>query len=137
MWLKSKWFLNIVWIQFHHLHFSENSNYWREILLDVIRQNIAWWCQQTFCSQMFVDNSQQCFAFTPQANFPTHNLNFHWRWRWWDQIQATFINLFYFTWYLHRGQTWWSIFYNPVTLEWWIYLLKKFWPVVFGLKVNW
>ena len=28
--------------------------------------------------------------------FPAHNLNFHWRWRWWDQIQATFQNLFYF-----------------------------------------
>ena len=25
----------------------------------------------------FVDNAQQCFAFTPQANFPAHNLNFH------------------------------------------------------------
>jgi hypothetical protein len=22
-------------------------------------------------------NVQQCFAFTAQANFPTHNLNFH------------------------------------------------------------
>ena len=22
--------------------------------------------------------------------FPAHNLNFHWRWRWWDRIQATF-----------------------------------------------
>ena len=30
------------------------------------------------------------FAFTPQANFPAHNLNFHWRRRWWDWIQATF-----------------------------------------------
>ena len=44
-----------------------------------------------------VDNAQQCLAFTPQANFPTHNLNFHWRWRWWDRIQDTFWNLFYFT----------------------------------------
>ena len=26
--------------------------------------------------------------FTPQANFPEHNLKFYWRW--WDQIQATF-----------------------------------------------
>ena len=25
---------------------------------------------------------KQCFAFTPQANFLAHNLNFHWRWRW-------------------------------------------------------
>ena len=32
----------------------------------------------------------QIIAFTHQANFPAHNLNFHWRWRWWDQIQATF-----------------------------------------------
>ena len=27
-------------------------------------------CQQTICYQMFVYNTQQCFAFTPQANFP-------------------------------------------------------------------
>ena len=25
-----------------------------------------------------------------------NNLNFYWRWRWWDQIQAIFLNLFYF-----------------------------------------
>ena len=46
------------------------------------------------CWQCFVDNAQQCFAFTPQANFPAHNLNFHWRRR--DWIQATFYNFFYF-----------------------------------------
>ena len=57
-------------------------------LLEVWRQNITGCCQQTFCFQNFVDNTQQCFAFTPQANFPAHNLNFYWRW--WDQIQATF-----------------------------------------------
>ena len=45
---------------------------------------------------MFADNTQQCFAFTPQANFSAHNLNFHWRW--WNQIQATFLksSLLYF-----------------------------------------
>ena len=26
--------------------------------------------QQTFCFQKFVDNTHQCFSFTPQANFP-------------------------------------------------------------------
>ena len=31
--------------------FSENSNYWRESLLEVITQNIAGWCQQNFCIQ--------------------------------------------------------------------------------------
>ena len=43
-----------------------------------------------------VEISQQCFAFTPQANFPAHNLNFHSRLRWWDQIQTIFWNVFYF-----------------------------------------
>ena len=51
----------------------------------------------TFENKKFVDNAQQWFAFTPQANFPAHILNFHWRWRWWDRMQAIFLNLFYFT----------------------------------------
>ena len=77
--------------------FSENSNYWQESLLEVIRQNIAGWCEQTFCFHKFADIAQQNFAFLPHVNFPANNLNFHWRWRWWDQIQAIFLNLFYFT----------------------------------------
>ena len=49
-----------------------------------------------FFFQKFVDKTKcQCFAFTPQANFPAHNLNFHERWI--DLIQTTFLNLFYFT----------------------------------------
>ena len=60
----------------------------RKTTLCYIGQNIAGWCQQTF--------ENKCFAFTPQANFPAHNLNFHWRWRWWDRIQAIFLNIFYF-----------------------------------------
>ena len=61
----------------------------------VISQNIDGWCQQTSFFQKFVGNAQQCFAFTPQTNFPARNLNFCWRWRWWDHIQATFWNIFY------------------------------------------
>ena len=34
-----------------------------------------------FENKMFVDITQQCFAFTPQVNFPANNLNFHWRCR--------------------------------------------------------
>ena len=34
-------------------------------------------CLNTFSFQTFVNNAQQCFAFTPQANFPIQNLNFH------------------------------------------------------------
>ena len=35
--------------------FRENSNYLLKSLIEVIRQNIAGWCQQTFCFQKFVD----------------------------------------------------------------------------------
>ena len=77
--------------------FSKNSNYWRRSLHDVNRQNISGWGQQTFENKKFVDITQQCFALLPQVNFPANNLNFYWRWRWWDWIQAIFLNLFYFT----------------------------------------
>ena len=65
---------------------SENSNYWRESFQKLIRKNIAGCHQQTFENKNFVDITQQCFAFTPQASFPAHNLNFHSRWGGWDQI---------------------------------------------------
>ena len=41
-------------------------------MLGVGEQKVCWRFQK------FVDG-QQCFAFTPQANFPAHNLNFYWR----------------------------------------------------------
>ena len=59
-------------------------------------QNNAGHCQQTFKNKKFVDITQQCFALLLQVNFPANNLNFHWRWRLWDQIQAIFLYLFYF-----------------------------------------
>ena len=46
--------------------------------------------------QKFFDNPRQCFALLPQVNFPSNNLNFHWRWRWWDRIQAIFLNPLHF-----------------------------------------
>ena len=61
--IKYKRFKKLVWIQSHHLHNNENSNYWQQSLLEIIRQNIAGWCQQTFEHKKFVDNAQQCFAF--------------------------------------------------------------------------
>ena len=37
----------------------------------------TWSISLFFEYKKFVANAQQCFAFMPQANFPTHNLNFH------------------------------------------------------------
>ena len=107
---------------------------------------------------LFVDNAQQCFAFTPQANFPAHNLNFHWRWRWWDQIQATFQNLSYFKevaifCHVSKVSSWRTAPLGPVCLEaqttiyhesyacttsliWWMKILRWMKIMSFGEKTN-
>ena len=54
------------------------------------------WGMSTF---FFSKVRWQCpamFCLLPQVNFPTNNLNFDQRWRWWNRIQAIFLNLFYF-----------------------------------------
>ena len=88
-------FKKIDWTRSHHLHLQWKFNLlagkWEN---EVIRQNIAGWCQQTFCIEKFVDSTQQCSAVSPQANFPAHNLNFYWRWRGWDWIQTIFLKSF-------------------------------------------
>ena len=65
-----------------------------KILLGVVNRP---GCQEAFCFQNFVYITQEFFAVLCQVIFPAKNLNFHWRWRWWHQIQAIFLNLFYFT----------------------------------------
>ena len=47
-----------------------------------VKAKHCWATSTDFSIQKFVDNTQQCFAFTHQANFPAQNLNFHWKWRW-------------------------------------------------------
>ena len=42
-------------------------------------QKVGWQCPATFCLY----------------TFPAHNLNSHWRWRWWHRIRAIFSNFFY------------------------------------------
>ena len=78
-----------------------------------------------FVSKKIVDITQQCFALFPQVNFHTQNLNFHWIWRWWDQIQAIFLNLFYFTIHLQvtlQQATWKITKYKRTFLLNWIFL---------------
>ena len=54
-----------------------------------------WWVlSTTFANEKFVDITQQCFALL-QVNFPANNLNFDWRWRWWNRIKAIFLNLLF------------------------------------------
>ena len=67
------------------------------------RQNLAGWCQPRTAiivstNFLFSKVCWQCFVLSAQVNFLFHTLNFHWRWRWCNRIQAIFLNLFYFTW---------------------------------------
>ena len=56
--------------------------------------------------------------FTPQANFPANDLNFHWRWRrWWDQIQAIFLNLFSFIPLLNSPQPTWHYYLHICIMQ--------------------
>ena len=38
------------------------------------------------------------FCLINSSKLSANNLNFHWRRRWWDRIQAIFLNLIYSTW---------------------------------------
>ena len=70
-----KRFKNIVWIRFHH----------RQWKFKLLAGEFTWGNEAKLCWVMSTN-------FTPQANVPAHNLNFYWKW--WDQIQASFLESF-------------------------------------------
>ena len=63
--------------------FSENSDYRQEhcwaLTTNFLYSKVCWQKPLMFCLY----------------TFPAHDLNFHWRWMWWDQIRAVFY-FFYF-----------------------------------------
>ena len=70
---KKKIFKKIVWIQSHHLTPSVKI----QIMGGKgVKAKHCWMLSTNFWIQKFVDNIQQCFAYTP---FLPMNLNFHWR----------------------------------------------------------
>ena len=95
--IKWKRFKKIAWIPSNHLHLQWKFKLWAGKFAWGVKAKHCWVLSTNFWEKKFVDNSQQCFAFICQANFPAHNLNYHRRWRWLNGIQAIFLNLFYFT----------------------------------------
>ena len=85
--VKYKIFKEIAWIWSHHLHLQWKFKFWAGKFTWSHKSKLCWVMST---NKKFVHNTQQYFAFTPQANFPAHKLNFYWSWRWWDQIQAIF-----------------------------------------------
>ena len=65
----------------YHLYLQWKFKLWAGKFASDIKAKHSWMMSTNFFFRMCVDNAQQCFAFTPEANFPAHNLNFHWRWR--------------------------------------------------------
>ena len=61
----------------------------------------------------FCWHRQAMFCLNNSSKLSANNLNFHWRWRWWDRIQAIFLNLFYF-----------NILYNLSILSIYIHISK-------------
>ena len=47
------------------------QNYWRKSLLEVIRQNIAGWCQQTFCFQSLLTMPSNVLPLHLKQTFPS------------------------------------------------------------------
>ena len=82
----------------------------------------------------------QCFALLPQVNFPANNLNFHWRWRRWDQIQPIVLILFYF-------RKFWQLQFNEFFLSqtiasttkcsWPVHRCKTIWKSCFIYSTSW
>ena len=71
----------------------------------------------------------QCSALLPQVNFPANNLNFHWKRRWWDQIQAIFLDLFDFKYNWSRTtttlQNTYNITYYTICCTYYIHIKEK------------
>ena len=87
--------LHLIFFSKNSLHLVDSEAFFRsnKILKNILFEMIPKLKKQRFKKiacirfyfQKFVDNTKQCFAFIPKANFPAHNFNFYW---WWDGIKS-------------------------------------------------
>ena len=83
-------------IQYHHLHLQWKFKFLAGKFTWGIKTKHCWVMLTNF---LFSKVWWQCpgmVCLYAASKLSARNLNFHWRWRWWDQIQATFLNLLYF-----------------------------------------
>jgi len=74
-----------VFFHFGRLHFERRMFLWKHLWFSILIHST----KNTRVSEFFV-------LYEKVQNFSQVN-NFHWRWRWWDRIQAINLNLFYFS----------------------------------------
>ena len=61
-----------------------------------VKSKHCWALSTNFWKQKICWHHPAMFCCITSSKLPAINLNFHWRWGWWDWIQAIFLNLFYF-----------------------------------------
>ena len=85
----------MAWIQSHHLQWK--FKLWAGMFAWGNKAKHCWALSTNFWKQKVCWHPPAMFCLIYLNNkFPVNSLNFNWRWSWWDQIQAIFLNLFYF-----------------------------------------
>ena len=81
--------LKVAWIWSHHLPWKFKLWAWK--FTWGVKAKHCWALSTNFWKQKNCWHHPTMFCLITANNF-----YFHWRWRWWDEIQAIFLNLFYF-----------------------------------------
>ena len=63
--------MKIAWIQSHHLTFSENSNYWRESLLEVKGKTLLGDVNKLFVPKSLMTTSSNVLPLHLEQTFPS------------------------------------------------------------------
>ena len=76
------------------------------VKIQIMAVKVCWRCKGKSLQVIFYKLLKIKSLLTSPSNVLPYYLkymNFHWRWRWWDWIQAIFLNLFYFI-----RKNWWD-----------------------------
>ena len=94
--LSWKYFKKITWIWSHHLHLQWKFRLWAGNFTWGNKAKHCWVMPTTFLFSKVCWQHPAMFRFVTSSKLFSHDLNFHWRWKWWDWIQTIFLNIFYF-----------------------------------------
>ena len=89
-----------IWSYQYHLHPQWKFKLWVEKFPRSKGKTLLGVANKLLKTKILLTSPSNVFLL-PQLNFHTNNLNFYWRWRWWDWIQAILLNFWYFAWYLY------------------------------------
>ena len=94
--LNKKRFEKIACIRSHHLHLQWKFKLWAGKFAWGVKAKHCWALSTNFLFSKVCCQHPAMFCLYTSSKLYRHNLNFQWRWRWWDRMQAIFLNNFYF-----------------------------------------